>query len=161
MKMKGMTVALATVALGAVAAGPAQASDAGLHSTVKKWELKVTPLVVSFKQADTGLATAPNTDTAEAAGGALRKGLRSYKAAIVPIKTETADYALGKKKILTSIREFDIGLVAYETLLKKVNAGASKDSLKKSFVTANKRIDDAAKDEDAGLKLLGFKASSK
>ena len=51
----------------------------------------------------------------------------------------------------------DAGLrkvVKYQTLLDKVNAGASKDSLKQSFVTLNKRISAAAKNETAALRLL-------
>ena len=41
-------------------------------------------------------------------------------------------------------------------LLDKVNAGESKASLQQSFVTLNKRIAVAAKNEQKGLKLLGL-----
>ena len=45
----------------------------------------------------------------------------------MPIKTESATAAAGKKQMLTAIREFDLGLVQYQKLLDQVNAGADKD----------------------------------
>ena len=58
--------------------------------------------------------------------------------------------------LLKAIREFDLGLVQYQVLLDKVNGGESKASLQQSFVTLNKRIAAAAKNEQKGLKLLGL-----
>ena len=52
---------------------------------------------------------------------------------MTPIKTETATAAGGKKEMLTAIREYDLGLVQYQKLLDKLNAGADKDSLKATF----------------------------
>jgi hypothetical protein len=76
----------------------------------------------------------------------------------VPIKTQTPRAALAKKRLLKALREFDLGLVQYQMLLDKLNGGESKDSLKQSFVTLNKRIAAAAKNETAALTLLGIKA---
>jgi hypothetical protein len=161
MKTQGMSVVLATVAIGAVAAGPAQASDAGLHKTVKRYEQKVTPQATAFFKADAALPQAADTNTASAATGAFRKGLHGFKVAIVPIKTESTEYAAGKKQLLTAIREYDIGLANYQKLLDKLTAGASKDSLKSSLTTVVKRLKAAQKDEVSGLEQLGFKSSSK
>ena len=74
----------------------------------------------------------------------------------MPIKTQTANAKLAKKVLLKAIREFDLGLVQYQVLLDKVNGGESKASLQQSFVTLNKRIAAAAKNEQKGLKLLGL-----
>ena len=63
-----------------------------------------------------------------------------------------------QKRLLKALREFDLGLVQYQTLLDKLNGGESKDSLKQSFVTLDKRIAAAAKNETAALTLLGIKA---
>ena len=72
----------------------------------------------------------------------------------MPIKTQTPNAKLAKKTLLKAIREFDLGLVQYQMLLDKVNAGESKASLRQSFVTLNKRIAAAAKNEPKALKLL-------
>jgi hypothetical protein len=159
MKTRGMSIALATVVAGALASAPAQASDHGLRKTVKRYELRLTPKAKAFAKADAALPSAADTNAASAATGALRETLHAYKVAIVPIKTQTVNVAAGKKQMLTAIREFDIGLVEYQKLLDKVNTGASKDSLKSSFVTLNKRIKEAAKDEVSALKLLGFRSA--
>jgi hypothetical protein len=87
---------------------------------------------------------------------ASRAGLGRFKQAVVPIKTQTTNAKLAKKVLLKAIREFDLGLVQYQVLLDKVNGGESKASLQQSFVTLNKRIAAAAKNEQKGLKLLGL-----
>jgi hypothetical protein len=63
---------------------------------------------------------------------------------------------LAKKVLLKAIREFDLGLVQYQVLLDKVNGGESRASLQQSFVTLNKRIAAAGRNEQKGLKLLGL-----
>jgi hypothetical protein len=113
--------------VGLVGASSAQASDAGLRKVVKRHEARVVPLAKKFSAADKALATAPDTSAASAADQALRAGLGRFKQAVVPIK-----------------------------LLDKVNGGESKASLQQSFVTLNKRIAAAAKNEQKGLKLLGL-----
>ena len=75
----------------------------------------------------------------------------------MPIKTQTPTRGW-PEELLKALREFDLGLVQYQPLLDKVNAGASRDSLKQSFVTLNKRIAAAAKNETAALKLLSSQA---
>ena len=145
--------------VGLVGTSPAQASDEGLRKIVKRHERRVVPLAKKFSEADKALATAPDTSAASAADQALRVGLRRFKNAVVPIKTQTSTAALAKKKLLKALREFDLGLIQYQTLLDKVNGGESKDSLKQSFVSLNKRIAAAAKNEAAALRLLGFRAS--
>jgi hypothetical protein len=155
MRSRALILALIAATTGAVVAAPAaQASDRGLQKTVVRYENRLTPLAKSFTKADKALATAPDTNAASAAAGAFRKGLRAYKTAIVPIKTQSTRGAAGKKQMLTAIREFDLGLVQYQKLLDKVAAGADKSSLKSTFVTLNKRIAAAADDEAAALKLL-------
>jgi hypothetical protein len=156
MSSKAITLALGITAAGAAFAAPAaQASDAGLQKTVIRYEKRVTPLAKAFAKADKALGpTATDTNAASAAAGALRTGLRSYKTAIVPIKTQSTRGAAGKKQMLTAIREFDLGLVQYQKLLEKVAAGADKDSLKSTFVTLNKRLAAASDDEASALKLL-------
>jgi hypothetical protein len=144
--------AFTTMALGATPA--AQASDKGLVKTVVRHEKRVTPLAKAWAKADKALAEAPDTNAASAATGKFRDGLHAWKVAVTPIKTDTATAAAAKKQLLTAIREYDLGLVQYQKLLDKVNAGASKDSLKSTFVTLNKRIDAAADDEKAALKKL-------
>ncbi|WCB94409.1 hypothetical protein DSM104299_03145 [Baekduia alba] len=99
--------------------------------------------------AGTSVAGATDTNAAAAATGKFRAGLRSYKTALVPIKTQTASAASGKKQMLTAIREFDLGLVQHQKLLDQVNAGADKSSLKATFVTLNQRIKAVAADEAA------------
>lgn len=147
------------LAVGLVGSSSAEASDAGLRKVVKRHEGRVVPLARKFGEADKALANAPDTSAASAADQALRKGLRNFKNAVVPIRTDTSTAALAKKTLLKALREFDLGLVQYQTLLDKVNAGASKDSLKQSFVTLNKRISAAAKNEQKALKLLGFRTT--
>jgi len=142
--------------VGLVGASSAQASDAGLRKVVKRHEARVVPLAKKFSAADKALATAPDTSAASAADQALRAGLGRFKQAVVPIKTQTTDAKLAKKVLLKAIREFDLGLVQYQVLLDKVNGGESKASLQQSFVTLNKRIAAAAKNEQKGLKLLGL-----
>jgi hypothetical protein len=71
------------------------------------------------------LADAPDTNAASSATGEFRDGLHAFKVALTPIKTDTATAASAKKRMLTAIREFDLGLVQYQKLLDKVNAGAS------------------------------------
>ena len=156
MSSRAITLALVATTAGAAFAIPsAQASDAGLKKTVIRHEKRVTPLAKAFAKADKALDSATADPTAaSAATVALRTGLRSYKTAIVPIKTESASSAAGKKQMLTAIREFDLGLVQYLKLLEKVAAGADKDSLKSTFVTLNKRIAAAADDEASALRLL-------
>jgi hypothetical protein len=149
---------VACLIVGLVGTSTAQASDAGLRKVVKRQEKRVAPMAKKFGAADKALAQAPDTSAASAAGTALRKGLRGFKNAVVPIKTQTPTAALAKKKLLKALREFDLGLVQYQTLLDKVNAGATKDSLKQSFVTLNKRIAAAAKNETAALRLLSSQA---
>ncbi|MCW2986530.1 MAG: hypothetical protein JWR63_4100 [Conexibacter sp.] len=149
------TLATATIVAGALVATPAaQASDKGLIRTVVRYENRVEPLAAKWAKADKALSTAPDTNAASAATGAFRGGLHAYKVALVPIKTQTTTAAAGKKQMLTAIREFDLGLVQYQKLLDKVNAGADKSSLKSTFITLNKRIKAAADDEVAALKLL-------
>jgi hypothetical protein len=151
-------VVIVLCGVGLVGTAPAQASDAGLRRVVKRQEARVVPLAKKFSAADKALATAPDTSAASAADQALRVGLRRFKNAVVPIKTQTPRAALAKKRLLKALREFDLGLVQYQTLLDKLNGGESKDSLKQSFVTLNKRIAAAAKNETAALTLLGIKA---
>jgi hypothetical protein len=86
-------------------------------------------------------------------------GLRKFKNAVVPIKTQTANAKLAKKTLLKALREFDLGLVEYQTLLDKVNAGMSRDSLHQSFVTLNKRLKAAAANESKALRLLNVRVS--
>jgi hypothetical protein len=142
--------------VGLVGTSSAQASDAGLRKIVKRHEVRVLPLAKKFSQADKALATAPDTSAASAADQALRAGLGRFKQAVVPIKTQTPNAKLAKKVLLKAIREFDLGLVQYQVLLDKVNGGESRASLQQSFVTLNKRIAAAAKNEQRGLKLLGL-----
>ncbi|HEV7495427.1 hypothetical protein [Baekduia sp.] len=156
MSSRALILALGAASAAAVLAAPAaQASDAGLKKTVIRHEKRVTPLAKAFAKADKALGTS-TTDpaAASAAAGAFRTGLRSYKTAVVPIKTETPGSAAGKKQILTAIREFDLGLVQYQKLLDKVAAGADKNSLKSTFVTLNKRLAAASDDEESALRLL-------
>ena len=63
---------------------------------------------------------------------------------------------LAKKVLLKAIHAFNLGLVQYQVLLDKVNGGESKASLQQSFVTLNKRIAAAGKNEQKGLTLLGL-----
>lgn len=149
------TFAVAVLSSTALVAAPAaQASDKGLVKTVVRHEKRVLPLAKSWAKADKALETATDTNAASAATGRFRDGLHAFKVALTPIKTDTATAASGKKQLLTAIREYDLGLVQYQKLLDKVNAGASKDSLKSTFVTLNKRIKAAADDETAALKTL-------
>jgi spermidine/putrescine-binding protein len=149
------TFAVAILTTTALAAAPAaQASDKGLVKIVVRHEKRVTPLAKAFAKADKALSTATDTNSASAATGKFRDGLHSFKIALTPIKTDTATAAAAKKGMLTAIREYDLGLVQYQKLLDQVNAGASKDSLKSTFETLNKRIAAAADDESAAIKLL-------
>jgi hypothetical protein len=156
MPSRAVSLALGvTTTAAALVAPAAQASDAGLKKTVIRHEKRVTPLAKAFAKADKALGKSTTDPTAAAtAAGAFRTGLRSYKTAIVPIKTESAASAAGKKQMLTAIREFDLGLVQYQKLLEKVAAGADKDSLKSTFVTLNKRLAAATDDEESALRLL-------
>ena len=156
MSSRALALTLVVAGGGAVLAVPAaQASDAGLQKTVIRHEKRVAPLAKAFAKADKALGTATtDTNAASAAAGAFRTGLRSYKTAIVPIKTQSARGAAGKKQMLTAIREFDLGLVQYQKLLDKVAAGADRNSLKSTFVTLNKRLAAASDDEASALKLL-------
>ena len=155
-KASRMLTVVVCLVVGLVGASPAQASDAGLRRTVKRHEARVVPLAKKFSQADKALATAPDTSAASAADQALRAGLGRFKQALVPITTQKANAKLAKKVLLKAIREFDLGRVQYQVLLDKVNAGESKASLQQSFVTLNKRIAAAAKNEQKRLKLLGL-----
>jgi hypothetical protein len=149
------TFAVAALTTSALVAAPAaQASDKGLVKTVQRYEKRVSPKAKAWAKADKALNTATDTNTASAATGEFRSGLRAFKVALTPIKTDTATAASAKKGMLTAIREYDLGLVQYQKLLDKVNAGADKSSLKSTFETLNKRIAAAAKDEDAAIKLL-------
>jgi ABC-type Na+ efflux pump permease subunit len=154
MRSTPVTLALIAAAGGVIAAPSAQASDRGLQKTVVRYEQRLTPLAKTFTKADKALATATDTNAASSATGAFRSGLRAYKVGLVPIKTQSTRAAAGKKRMLAAIREFDLGLVQYQKLLDKLNAGADKSSLKSTFVTLNKRIAAAADDEAAALKLL-------
>jgi hypothetical protein len=142
--------------VGLVGASSAQASDAGLRKVVKRHEARVVPLAKKFSAADKALATAPDTSAASAADQALRAGLGRFKQAVVPIKTQTANAKLAKKVLLKAIREFDLGLVQYQVLLDKVTGAESRASLQQSFVTHNKRIAAAGRNEQKGLRLLGL-----
>jgi cytochrome c556 len=156
MPSRAITLALGVTTAGAVLVAPAaQASDAGLKKTVIRHEKRMTPLAKAFVKADKAFGKSTTDPTAvSAAATAFRTGLRSYKTAIVPIKTESAASAAGKKQMLTAIREFDLGLVQYLKLVEKVAAGADKDSVQSTFVTLNKRIAAASDDEDSALRLL-------
>jgi hypothetical protein len=156
MPSRAIALALGVTTAGAVLVAPAaQASDAGLKKTVIRHEKRVTPLAKAFAKADKALGKSTTDPTAAAAAaGAFRTGLRSYKTAVVPITTESASSAAGKKQMLTAIREFDLGLVQYQKLLEKVAAGADKNSLKSTFVTLNKRLAAASDDEVSALRLL-------
>jgi len=156
MQSRALSLALGVTTAAAVLVAPiAQASDAGLKKTVIRHEKRVTPLAKAFAKADKAVeSTTTDFTAASAAATALRTGLRSYKTAIVPIKTESASSAAGKKQMLTAIREFDLGLVQYLKLIEKAAAGADKDSLKSTFVTLNKRLKAAADDEKSALRLL-------
>jgi hypothetical protein len=155
MRKRAGSVAVAVIAAGSVLAAPtAQASDKGLVKIVVRHEKRVTPLAKTWAKADKALDGAPDTNAASAATGEFRDGLHAFKIALTPIKTDTSTAAAAKKQMLTAIREFDLGLVQYQKLLDKVNAGADKSSLKSTFLSLNKRIDAAADDEAAALKLL-------
>jgi hypothetical protein len=154
MRRAGTFAVAALTSTALVAAPAAHASDKGLVKTVVRHEKRVTPLAKAWAKADKALADAPDTNAASTATGEFRDGLHKFKVALTPIKTDTATAAAAKKQMLTAIREFDLGLVQYQKLLDKVNAGASKDSLKSTFVTLNKRIDAAADDEASAIKLL-------
>jgi hypothetical protein len=156
MNRRTAAVAMSVAGLAVTAAPAAQASDNGLKKTVVRYEKRVAPLARSFAKADKALDTATDTNAASAATGKFRDGLHAYKKAVVPIKTQTATAAAGKKQILTAIREFDLGLVQYQKLLDQVNAGADKATLKSTFTTLNKRIKAAADDEVQALRKLGL-----
>jgi hypothetical protein len=148
-------LAVAGVA-GAALPAVASASDAGLKKTVVRYEKRVGPLAKKWNLADKALVTATTTDDASAATGAFRRGLHSWKVAVTPIKTQSATAAGAKKELLTAIREYDLGLVQYQKLLDKLSSGATKDSLKSTLRTTQKRIAAAANDEAAALKELGL-----
>jgi hypothetical protein len=148
-------LAVAGVA-GAALPAVASASDAGLKKTVVRYEKRVGPEAKAWSAADKALTTATSTDNASAATGTFRRGLHSWKLAITPIKTTSTTSAAAKKEILTAIREYDLGLVQYQKALDKLNAGATKSSLKSSIVSSEKRIIAAAKDETTALKELGL-----
>jgi len=155
MRSRAGTFVVAALTAGTLFAAPAaQASDKGLIKIVVRHENRVEPLAKKWSAADKALATATDTNAASAATGNFRSGLHKFKVALTPIKTQTGTAAAAKKQMLTAIREFDLGLVQYQKLLDKVNAGADKNSLKSTFVTLNKRIQAAADDEAAALKLL-------
>jgi hypothetical protein len=155
MRHRAGTLAVAVLSTGALVATPvAQASDKGLIKTVVRHEKRVAPLAEKWAKADKALTAAPDTNAASAATGAFRDGLHAFKVALTPITTQSATAASAKKQMLTAIREYDLGLVQYQKLLDKVAAGADKASLKSTFVTLNKRIEAAADDEDAAIKLL-------
>jgi hypothetical protein len=154
MRRTAGTLTVAAIATAFAAAPAAQASDKGLVKTVARYEKRVAPAAEKWGKADKALDSATDTNAASAATGAFRDGLHAFKLALTPIKTDTATAASGKKQLLTAIREYDLGLVQYQKLLDKVNAGADKASLKSTFVTLNKRIKAAADDETAALKTL-------
>jgi hypothetical protein len=154
MRRAGTLAVAALMSTALVATPAAQASDKGLVKIVVRHEKRVSPLAKAWAKADKALETATDTNAASSATGKFRDGLHGFKIAITPIKTDTATAAAAKKKMLTAIREFDLGLVQYQKLLDKVNAGADKASLKSTFVTLNKRIDAAADDEADAIKLL-------
>ncbi|MDX6700380.1 MAG: hypothetical protein QOF26_606 [Baekduia sp.] len=82
----------------------AQAGDAGLKRTVKRYELRVAPLAKAFGEADKpGLGE--RHECRSVRRRAFRNGLHAYKIAIVPIKTASANSTAGKKQLLTAIRE--------------------------------------------------------
>ena len=154
MRRAGTFAVAAFMSTALVGAPAAQASDKGLVKIVVRHEKRVSPLAKAWAKADKALETATDTNAASSATGKFRDGLHSFKIALTPIKTDTATAAAAKKKMLTAIREFDLGLVQYQKLLDKVNAGADKASLKSTFVTLNKRIDAAGDDEADAIKML-------
>ena len=144
-----------TVAL--LAPSAAHASDRGLQRTVIREENKTIPVANAFVEADSTYGHDPvgKPDDVLAKLGTFRHRLQAFKNAVTPIHTESVDSAVGKKGILTAVRESDLGLARYRKALKRVQDGtASRSAVVKDLRAAFKRLNEAAKDEAAALKKL-------
>lgn len=148
---------LAALGLGLVAAAPVEASDAGVRKVVKRHQARVAPLAEAFRKADQAVQSSADIPAAAEAAGKMRQGLRKYKNALTDAKAVSSKVKRGKKQLLTAIREFDLGLVEYQGLVKMAQTGATEDQIKASLETINKRISEAAKDEESALRTLGFR----
>lgn len=149
--------AIAATMVGPALASPAQASDATLRAGVVQVLETVQPLAVQFR--DAAQAAEESGDLAPLANATanLRTGLRVYKWSVVNRKASTTEGLEAKKLLLDAVRQYDLGLIAFQKAFSQVS-GSSTDgtSLRSKLRTATKRIDEAVEDEAAALEALGI-----
>lgn len=148
---------LTALSLGLVAAPAAQASDAGVRKTVKRYQARTAPLAERFAKADAAVQSSADIPAAAKAAGKFRTGLRKYKNALTDAKAVSPQIKRGKRQLLDAIRKFDLALVEYEGLVNMTQTGATEEQVKQSLQTIQRRIKSAASSERAALAKLGFR----
>lgn len=151
-----LVASVATAAALGAAASPAAASDETLKAEIRTVEVELRPALAEFEAATKAVARAKDTTRLQAATQGFRDGLSRYKWGVINRKASTPEGLAAKKQLLTAIRQFDIGLVEYETALERIDDGASRRAVVLPLKTADRRFTEAAKDEGAALTALGL-----
>ena len=155
--MARRTVVTASIAAGLLAAvpGPAAASDETLKAEIESVLVELRPALAEFQDAAQGLPQAKDTTRLQEATEGFRTGLSRYRWGVVNRKASSPDGLAAKKQLLTAIRQFDIGLVQYESALEKLDAGGRRTAILASLRTADRRFTEGAQDEADALTALG------
>lgn len=151
-----LVAGVATAAALGAAASPAAASDETLKAEIQAIEVELRPALDEFVAATKAVARAQDTTRLQEATQGFRAGLSRYKWGVINRKASTPEGLAAKKQLLTAIRQFDIGLVEYETALERLDAGASRRAVVLPLRTADRRFTEGAKDEAAALQALGL-----
>jgi len=156
------TLITATLVAGALGAGaaPAAASDATLGVEVQTVLGELQPAVQAFVRANDRLKATKKVTELKAATRELRVGLRRYKWGTVNRKASGPDGVMVKKLLLSAVRQYDLGLIAFNRALVEIETGRSDRSIDASLATADRRLIKAKENEGTALTALGISVSS-
>jgi len=159
-RRRSLFVACVLAASAGALPSTAAASDETLRQEIQTVFVEVRPALEAFRAAAERVEDAPDTAELQEATDQLRYAMRRYKWGVVNRKASSPRGLAAKRQLLTAIRQFDIGLVAFHRALVRVDARAGRGAILSALRTANRRITEAARDESEALEALGVPATA-
>ncbi len=154
-RRRSLVVACVLAAAAAALPAPAAASDETLRQEIQTVFVEVRPALEAFRAAAERVEDAPDTGELQGATDRLRHAMRRYKWGVINRKASSPGGLAAKRRLLTAIRQFDIGLVEFNRALVRVEARAGRGPILSALRTADRRIGEAARDESEALEALG------
>jgi hypothetical protein len=149
-----ITALIALGALGAAPASSAVASDATLKREIRSNLVKNRPPLNAFLDAVDAFKGRSTATRLERATNRLRSRIGGYKRGVARNKSSSRNGLIAKRSLLSGLRQFDRGLREYKSAINRVQAGASKSSVRSLLRRADARFLLAAKREESAISRL-------